>query len=78
MDNGSILFALLGVPFWAGVVLASLAMILLLPIGVNVVIRIVIDALLAHRGDPARRLSAYERKHSRDRRMLHARARHEQ
>lgn len=78
MDNGSLLVALFAFPFWAGIVLASLLLILLIPIGVNVVIRIVIDALLAHRGDPARRLSAYERKHSRDRRMLHARARHEQ
>ncbi|MEV4737686.1 MULTISPECIES: hypothetical protein [unclassified Microbacterium] len=78
MDNGSLLVALFGFPFWAGIVLAGLLLILIVPIGVHLVIRIVIDALLAHRGDPARRLSAYERAHSRDRRMLHARAEHEQ
>lgn len=58
MDNGSLLVALFAFPFWAGIVLASLLFILLIPIGVNVVIRIMIDAIVEHRGGPRRRGSA--------------------
>ncbi|MFB4350876.1 hypothetical protein [Microbacterium sp. CR_7] len=70
MDNGSLLVALFAFPFWAGIVPASLLFILLIPIGVNVMIRIVIDAIVEHRGGPGRRELAYQRRYERDRRAL--------
>lgn len=70
MDNGSLLVALFGFPFWAGIVLAGLLIIPLIPIGIHVVIRIVIDAIVEHRGDPGRRELAYRRRYERDRRAL--------
>ncbi|KQR37364.1 hypothetical protein [Microbacterium sp. Leaf159] len=48
MDNGAILF-MLTVPFWAGVIGAGILIVLLIPIGINVAIRIVIDGILAAR-----------------------------
>ncbi|WP_152926146.1 hypothetical protein [Microbacterium sp. GCS4] len=70
MDNGSLLAALFGLPFGAGIVLAGLLIILIVPIGVHVVIRIVIDAIVEHREGPGRRELAYQRRYERDRRAL--------
>lgn len=75
MDNGAIaygLLAFLGLPFWVGIIAASLVLVLLVPIGIHLLIRIVIDALLAHRGDPERHHRAYRRRYARDRRVLDA------
>lgn len=52
MDNGAIaygLLAFLGLPFWVGIAVAILALILLVPIGIHVLLRVVIDAIIAHR-----------------------------
>jgi len=49
MDNGAIPFALFAVPFWAGVIGACILLVLLIPIGINVAIRIAIDGILATR-----------------------------
>ncbi|MCS3444069.1 hypothetical protein [Microbacterium phyllosphaerae] len=48
MDNGAILF-MLTVPFWAGVIGAGILLVVLIPIGINVAIRIAIDGILAAR-----------------------------
>lgn len=48
MDNGAILF-MLTVPFWAGVIGVGILLVVLIPIGINVAIRIAIDGILAAR-----------------------------
>lgn len=49
MDNGAIPFMLFVFPFWAGLICASLILVILIPIGINVALRIFIDGILAVR-----------------------------
>ncbi|WP_194764859.1 hypothetical protein [Microbacterium sp. UFMG61] len=49
MDTGAIPFLLFVVPFWAGVISVGIILVLLIPIGINVAIRIVIDSIIATR-----------------------------
>lgn len=67
MDNGAIPFALFVLPFWVGLIAVGIVLVLLIPIGVNVAIRIIIDGVLAGlRGRRERRERAYVEKHQRD------------
>lgn len=70
MDNGAIFYALFVLPFWVGLIAAGIVLVLLIPIGINVAIRIIIDGLLAtrrgRRGRRERRERAYVKKHQRD------------
>jgi K+-transporting ATPase A subunit len=64
MDNGAIPFALFVLPFWVGLIAVGIVLVLLIPIGINVAIRIIIDGVLA--GLRGRRERAYVEKHQRD------------
>ncbi|KQR47927.1 hypothetical protein ASF87_02970 [Microbacterium sp. Leaf161] len=70
MDNGAIPFALFVLPFWVGLIAVGIVLVLLIPIGINVAIRIIIDGVLAglrgRRERRERRERAYVEKHQRD------------
>lgn len=67
MDSGVIPFMLFALPFWAGLIAAGLVVVLLIPIGINVLLRIIIDGILASgRRRTAGRERAYIRRHQRD------------
>ena len=54
-------------PFWVGLIAVGIVLVLLIPIGINVAIRIIIDGVLAGlRGRGERRERAYVKKHQRD------------
>ncbi|WP_102191564.1 hypothetical protein [Microbacterium aurantiacum] len=61
MDNGAFVYAIFALPFWMGIITVGIVLLLLIPIGLNVVLRIMIDGILA--ANRRRSERAYVRKH---------------